>query len=298
MRGLRAAHRHKTSEVEQRRLPAPVQRGLRHGVRRPQPLRRRRARRAGRGADQPGLRGRAGLPVRPRQGASRGRSRSAARTAATPPARRAPRRRASRARACRRRTSRSTDQWGNVASYTLTIEQTGGSAITVPGWGFLLNNELTDFNFVPLTAGVPDPNLPGAGQAAALVDEPDHRARGRPSVARPRLARRRDDHHLGGPDVLPGLPRPRPVRWSTPSPRRGCPRATARPRTAEPALLAARRSARRSRPVDTSSPRTTAVPPEIGAVTAIRSYSRHDDEAAAEPVRRGGGSAMVVHRSR
>ena len=42
-----------------------------------------------------------------------------------------------------------------MASYTLTIEQTGGSAITVPGWGFLLNNELTDFSFVPLTAGVP-----------------------------------------------------------------------------------------------------------------------------------------------
>src|SRR6478752_9183651 len=44
-----------------------------------------------------------------------------------------------------------TDRWGNVASYTLTIEQTGGSGITVPGYGFLLNNELTDFNFTPLT---------------------------------------------------------------------------------------------------------------------------------------------------
>ena len=54
-----------------------------------------------------------------------------------------------------------TDKWGNVAEYTLTIESTGGSGITVPGYGFLLNNELTDFNFVPLTAGVPDPNLPG-----------------------------------------------------------------------------------------------------------------------------------------
>ncbi|MDN5725462.1 MAG: gamma-glutamyltransferase, partial [Propionibacteriales bacterium] len=53
------------------------------------------------------------------------------------------------------------DRWGNAVSYTLTIEQTGGSAITVPGYGFLLNNELTDFNFVPLTKGVPDPNLPG-----------------------------------------------------------------------------------------------------------------------------------------
>lgn len=56
------------------------------------------------------------------------------------------------------------DRWGNVVSYTLTIEQTGGSAITVPGHGFLLNNELTDFNFVPLTEGVPDPNLPGPGK--------------------------------------------------------------------------------------------------------------------------------------
>ncbi|MGB8381615.1 MAG: gamma-glutamyltransferase, partial [Dermatophilaceae bacterium] len=56
------------------------------------------------------------------------------------------------------------DRWGNVAAYTLTIEQTGGSGITVPGWGFLLNNELTDFSFVPLTAGVPDPNLPGPGK--------------------------------------------------------------------------------------------------------------------------------------
>ncbi|MGH3360250.1 MAG: gamma-glutamyltransferase, partial [Nocardioidaceae bacterium] len=40
------------------------------------------------------------------------------------------------------------DKEGNVASYTLTIEQTGGSAITVPDTGFLLNNELTDFSLV------------------------------------------------------------------------------------------------------------------------------------------------------
>lgn len=56
------------------------------------------------------------------------------------------------------------DAWGNAVSYTLTIEQTGGSGITVPGHGFLLNNELTDFNFVPVTPGVPDPNLPGPGK--------------------------------------------------------------------------------------------------------------------------------------
>ncbi len=38
------------------------------------------------------------------------------------------------------------DRDGQVVSYTLTIEQTGGSGIVVPHRGFLLNNELTDFS--------------------------------------------------------------------------------------------------------------------------------------------------------
>lgn len=41
------------------------------------------------------------------------------------------------------------DRHGNVVTYTSTIEHTWGSGITVPGYGFLLNNELTDFNFLP-----------------------------------------------------------------------------------------------------------------------------------------------------
>ncbi|MGP4025356.1 gamma-glutamyltransferase [Actinomadura sp. 3N407] len=54
------------------------------------------------------------------------------------------------------------DKWGNVASYTLSIEQFGGSGITVPGRGFLLNNQLTDFSFEPPAPGeAPDPNVPG-----------------------------------------------------------------------------------------------------------------------------------------
>jgi gamma-glutamyltranspeptidase / glutathione hydrolase len=56
------------------------------------------------------------------------------------------------------------DAEGNVASYTLTIEQTGGSGITVPGRGFLLNNELTDFTFAPADPTVPEPNLPAPGK--------------------------------------------------------------------------------------------------------------------------------------
>src|SRR5438128_1141784 len=39
------------------------------------------------------------------------------------------------------------DQWGNIVSYTTTIEQGWGTGIMVPGYGFMLNNELTDFNF-------------------------------------------------------------------------------------------------------------------------------------------------------
>jgi gamma-glutamyltranspeptidase/glutathione hydrolase len=44
------------------------------------------------------------------------------------------------------------DRWGNVVSYTNTIEQIAGSGILLDGRGFLLNNELTDFNFPTGTA--------------------------------------------------------------------------------------------------------------------------------------------------
>ena len=49
------------------------------------------------------------------------------------------------------------DREGNVVAYTFTIEDWGGSGIVVPGRGFLLNNELTDFDF-----SGPHPNLPEA----------------------------------------------------------------------------------------------------------------------------------------
>ncbi|GLU45882.1 gamma-glutamyltranspeptidase [Nocardiopsis ansamitocini] len=56
------------------------------------------------------------------------------------------------------------DRWGNVVSYTLTIEQTGGSGITVPGRGFILNNELTDFEFEVAPSGAGAANLPAPGK--------------------------------------------------------------------------------------------------------------------------------------
>ena len=39
------------------------------------------------------------------------------------------------------------DKEGMMVSYTFTIESTGGNGVVVPGYGFLLNNELTDFNY-------------------------------------------------------------------------------------------------------------------------------------------------------
>ncbi|WP_296825391.1 gamma-glutamyltransferase [Thiobacillus sp.] len=56
------------------------------------------------------------------------------------------------------------DRWGNMVSYTTTIEYTWGSGITVPGYGFLLNNELTDFNFLP--SADPTEGNPGANDVA------------------------------------------------------------------------------------------------------------------------------------
>lgn len=41
------------------------------------------------------------------------------------------------------------DDEGTVVSYTFTIEGISGSGMTVPGYGFLLNNELTDFSMDP-----------------------------------------------------------------------------------------------------------------------------------------------------
>lgn len=41
------------------------------------------------------------------------------------------------------------DSDGNLVSWTSTIEQFFGTGIMVPEWGFMLNNELTDFDAIP-----------------------------------------------------------------------------------------------------------------------------------------------------
>ena len=56
------------------------------------------------------------------------------------------------------------DKWGDIVAYTNTINFFGGSGQVVPGYGFLLNDELTDFDFAPSSPGAYDPNLPAAGK--------------------------------------------------------------------------------------------------------------------------------------
>ena len=57
------------------------------------------------------------------------------------------------------------DRWGNVVSYTTTIESFWGTGLMVKDYGFMLNNELTDFNFRPTASDVPF--NPGANDVAA-----------------------------------------------------------------------------------------------------------------------------------
>ncbi|MEU4262205.1 gamma-glutamyltransferase [Streptomyces sp. NPDC025273] len=182
------------------------------------------------------------------------------------------------------------DKWGNVVAYTLTIESTGGSGITVPGRGFLLNNELTDFSFAPAAPAVHDPNLPGPGKrprssisptivlkhgtpvlalgspggatiiTTVLQSLTGHLDRGLPlveAIAAPRASQR----NAATTDIEPGL-------WN--SPVRG--------------QLEALGHVFRANP-------------EIGAATGVQRLPDGRWLAAAEKVRRGGGSAMVVRPS-
>ncbi|MBV9882319.1 MAG: gamma-glutamyltransferase, partial [Sphingomonadaceae bacterium] len=73
------------------------------------------------------------------------------------------------------------DNTGNVASYTSTIEGPFGSGLTTGG--YFLNNELTDFSFVPERDGAPVANRveggkrPMSSMSPTIVYGPDGRVR-------------------------------------------------------------------------------------------------------------------------
>ncbi|MFE0134636.1 gamma-glutamyltransferase [Streptomyces sp. NPDC059037] len=180
------------------------------------------------------------------------------------------------------------DKWGNVVAYTLTIESTGGSGITVPGRGFLLNNELTDFSFAPASPSVHDPNLPGPGKRPRSSISPTIvlDRHGKPVVA------------LGSPggativttvlQTLTGfVDRGLPLVEAIAAPRAS--QRNAAQTELEPGLWDSP-----LRPELESIGHSFKQNPEIGAATGVQRLPDGKWLAAAEKVRRGGGSAMVV----
>jgi gamma-glutamyltranspeptidase/glutathione hydrolase len=186
------------------------------------------------------------------------------------------------------------DKWGNVVEYTLTIEQTGGSGMVVPGRGFLLNNELTDFSTVY------DPKDPNR-------IEPGKRPR---SSMSPTIILEDGDPFLalgspGGSTIITTVLQTilnRVDLGMNISDAIAAPRAAQRNSakvTAEPGFITAYES--QLKPFGhefTPSGDAFTSAAEIGAATAIEFKSGGRLVAAAEPVRRGGGSAMVVKPSR
>ncbi|WP_454086145.1 gamma-glutamyltransferase [Georgenia sp. Marseille-Q6866] len=175
------------------------------------------------------------------------------------------------------------DKWGNVVSYTFTIEQIGGSGIAVPGYGFLLNNQLTDFE--------PDPEHP--------ANAPEGGKRPRSSMA-PTIVL--DDGapvaafgSPGGSTIITtvlqvainhldlGMSLPEAIAAPRLSSRNG-PASEAEAAIAGTALGEALRARGH----------TVTEVGTLGNVTGIAFLPDGRLQAAAEPERSGGGSAMVV----
>jgi gamma-glutamyltranspeptidase / glutathione hydrolase len=183
------------------------------------------------------------------------------------------------------------DRWGNVVDYTFTIEQTGGNGMVVPGYGFLLNNELTDFNL----------NADGTSPASAnqIVGGKRPRSSIAPTIVlrdgKPFLA-------LGSPGGASIITTVAQVLLNRLDFGMTLPEAIAAPR------LSQRNSATtQSEAAFDGTPEkaaleargqkfavSTGTAAEIGAATGIEFLGGGKMLAAAEPVRRGGGSAMAL----
>ena len=176
------------------------------------------------------------------------------------------------------------DRHGNVVAATFTIEQTGGTAITVPGRGILLNNELTDFDTAPGRANSPQAGKrPRSSMAPTIVTR----------AGRPYLA-------VGSPGgstiittvlqiLLERIDLHKSLAAAIEAPRisdRNGPSADAEPDfMVLPARYDLEARGHLFTPVKGG---------EIGAATGIEFLSHHRLRAVAEARRRGGGSAMAL----
>lgn len=176
-----------------------------------------------------------------------------------------------------------TDRWGNVVAYNITIESTGGNGIVVPGRGFLLNNELTDFTFGPAPG---DPNLPAPGKRPRSSMAPTIVLKdGKPLLAL---------GSPGGSTIITTVLQILVNRWDLGM---TLPEALAAPRATQrntPQTQAEQAYIDRYGAELTARGHSLVLNPEIGAATAVE-FLRHGKlQAVAEPTRRGGGSALVM----
>ncbi|HTN89357.1 MAG TPA: gamma-glutamyltransferase [Sorangium sp.] len=183
------------------------------------------------------------------------------------------------------------DAAGNIVSYTCTIEAEGGNGMVVPGHGFLLNNELTDFN-VPSDPTAPHPNVAEPGKRPRSSMSPTIVMKdGKPELA---LA------SPGGSTIITtvlqilvssidlGLP----IDKALAAPRISQRNASNGSSDAETAFLGTPEAEGLSALGHVFSDANT-TGGEIGAATALRFNGDGTVTAVAEPVRRQGGSAMV-----
>lgn len=174
------------------------------------------------------------------------------------------------------------DKDGNIVAYTYTIEDWGGSGVVVPGYGFLLNNEMTDFDF-----SGPRPNVPEAGKRPRSSMSPTLAFRdGKPafSIGSP-----------GGATIITtvlqtivnhvdlGMTMPEALNAPRMSERNG--EAT----DVEPGFVGGAQAAA----LEKSGQRWDATPEEIGAANALVFNPDGTVTAVSEARRHGAGSALV-----
>jgi gamma-glutamyltranspeptidase/glutathione hydrolase len=191
------------------------------------------------------------------------------------------------------------DKWGNIVAYTNTINFFGGSGETVPGYGFLLNNEMTDFDFAPPSASAYDPNLPAGGKQPRSSMGPVIAFRdGKPvfsvgaaggSTIITTILQIIMNHVDFGMSLPAALAAPRVSQTNS---------ATS---LAEPAFYDS--SLRKQLTSQFGEKFTVATGPILpldhypGDATALQILGQGRSEAIAEPVRLGGGGALVVNPS-
>jgi len=179
------------------------------------------------------------------------------------------------------------DKRGDVVSYTFTIESTGGAGLVVPGYGFLLNNELTDFNFTSRT----HPNRVQGGKRPRSSMAPTIVLRnGRPWLG------------LGSPGGSTIITTVLGLLVNRIDFDMQLPAAIAAPRASQrdTAATVAEAAFLKSPEAAALAARGHAFTPigEIGAATGIELFGPGAMLAVAEPVRRGGGSALIAGRGR